>query len=144
MLKKFLIGAFALVLSTSFASAVITGTWSEKQDEQAAIGQLQPGMGTATGNSPTISNGSGVITTAALTTAAGATQAITLTNTRVAAGDAVLCTVDPGASAGTPICANAAVTAGQVVFTIQNIHASAALNAAVKVYFVVLKAGNTN
>lgn len=142
--RSLLLGATLAALTASMAHAVITGTNSSMQREQARIGQLQLGRGAATGNTPTINNGSGVITTAALTTAAGATQAITLTNSRIAAGDIVLYGLDANASAGTPVVANVTVTAGQAVFLIQNIHASAALNAAVKVYFLVLKAGNAN
>lgn len=144
LMKKLISAVGALLISCSLSWAVITGTWSEKQDEQAALGQLQLGNGTSTGtNSPTINNGSGSITTAALTTAQNTTTAITMTNSRVVVGDNVQCTVDPLASAGTPFCANAAVTAGQVVFNVGNINA-AALNGAVKIYFWVNKVGNTN
>jgi ribosomal protein L16/L10AE len=143
-LKRALLGATSLIASAVIAHAAITGTWSEKQDEQIAVGQLQLGMGAATGNSVTINQGAGVVTTASLSTAAGATQAITVANNRIAVGDSVQCTVDPITSTGTPTCANAAVTAGQIVFTIQNIHASVALNAAVRVYFTLNKAGNSN
>lgn len=144
LMKKIISAVGALLISCSLSWAVITGTWSEKQDEQAAIGQLQLGNGTSTGtNSPTINNGSGSITTAALTTAQNTTTAITLTNARVVVGDNVQCTVDPLASAGTPFCANAAVTAGQVIFNVGNTNA-AALNGAVKIYFWINKVGNTN
>lgn len=144
IIRRIISAGAAVVMSAGIAFAAITGTWSEKQDEQVAMGQLQLGMGAATGNSVTINQGAGVITTAALSTAAGATQAITLTNSRVAVGDSVQCTVDPNGSTGTPVCANAAITAGQIVFTIQNIAAAAALNAAVKVYWTINKAGNPN
>lgn len=144
MFKRFLAASAALLLSGGIAFAVITGINSASQDQQVAMGQLQLGQGTATGNSVTVNNGAGVVTTAALSTAAGATQAITIANNRVAVGDQVQCTVDANASAGTPICANVTVTAGQIVALIQNIHAANALNAAVKVYFVVNKQGNAN
>lgn len=144
MLKRFLAAAAALIMSGGIAFAVITGTWSEKQDEQASLGQLQLGAGSQSGsNTPSFNNGSGSITTAALTTAQNTTTPITLTNTRVAVGDTVMCTVDPLASAGTPFCASAAVTAGQIVFQVGNTNA-AALNAAVKVNFVLIKGGNLN
>jgi hypothetical protein len=142
-LKRALLGVTSLIASAVIAHAAITGTWSEKQDEQIAVGQLQLGMGAATGNAVTINQGAGVITTAALSTAAAAGQAITLTNNRVAVGDSVQCTVDPNGSAGVPICANAAITAGQVVFTVQNVGATA-LTTAVKVYFTINKSGNPN
>lgn len=143
-MKRLLSALGALLFSCTVSYAIITGTWSEKQDEQVSLGQLQLGQGTSTGtNTPTINNGSGIITTASLTTAQSATTAITMTNNRVAVGDAVQCTVDPGASAGIPFCANATITAGQIVFNVGNL-AAAALNAPVKIYFVLLKSGNAN
>lgn len=144
-MRRIVLGLFALMLSSAAAfAACCDGTDSRMQNQQVSIGRLELGMGTATGNSVTINNGSGVITTAALTTAAGATQAVTLTNSNIAVGDIVLAQVDPNGSAGTPVVANVAITAGQAVITLQNIHASAALNSAVKVYFQLIKAGNTN
>lgn len=143
-LKAAAIAAALFIGCAPVAHAVITGIWSEKQDEQVALGQLQLGQGTSTGtNTPTINSGSGIITTASLTTAQNTTTAITMTNNRVAVGDAVQCTVDPGASAGSPFCANAAVSAGQIIFNVGNINASA-LNAPVKIYFILLKGGNAN
>lgn len=143
MLKRVFLGIVALAMSAGIASAVINGIKSDSQDQQVSLAQLQIGQGTATGNSVTINNGSGIITTASLTTAQNTTTAITMANNRVAVGDVVTCTVDPGASAGTPFCANAAVTAGQVIFNVGNTNA-AALNAAVKIYFMISKAGNSN
>jgi hypothetical protein len=144
-LKRVALALSAAAMSFSIAHATITGTWSEKQDENASIGQLMPGMGTQSGsNTPSFNNGAGIITTASLSTAAGGTQNITLTNTRVVAGDAVVATLDANGSTGQPVLANVTVTAGQIVFTIQNIHATVALNAAVKIYFLLLKQGNSN
>lgn len=102
------------------------------------------GTGTASSNAVTINRASGIITTEALTTAAGATQAITLTSNKIQAGDAVMAIVDPASSAGTPVVANVAVSASTAVVLVKNIHASDALNAAIKIYFVVLTAGNGN
>lgn len=144
MLKRFLAAAAAVLMSGGVALAVITGTWSEKQDEQASFGQLQLGAGSQSGsNTPSFNAGSGSITTAALSNATNTLTAITLTNNRIAVGDTVLCTVDPLASAGGALCASAAVTAGQVVFQVGN-GAVASLNAAVKINFVVIKGGNPN
>jgi hypothetical protein len=144
LINRAMLALSAIIASTIIAMAAISGTWSEKQDEQVAMGQLQLGMGAATGNSVTINQGAGVVTTAVLSTAAGATQAITVANSRIAVGDSVQCTLDPNGSTGTPTCANVAVTAGQMVFTIQNISAATALSTAVKIYFSINKAGNPN
>jgi hypothetical protein len=144
MFDRIIASLFAILVTGTIALAAISGTWSEKQDEQAALGQLQVGSGTATGNTVTINNGSGVITTAALSTAAGATQSIVLNNNRIAVGDMIQATLDPNGSAGTPIVANATITAGVATMVVQNIHASAALNSAVKIYFLINKSGNGN
>lgn len=143
MFKRLLSAGAALVLTSTLALAVISGIKSDSQDQQVSMGQMQLGSGTATGNSVTINNGSGVITTASLTTAQNLVTAITLTNNRIAVGDQVQCTVDPLSSAGNPFCANAKVTAGQVVFNVSNNSASA-LNGPVAIYFWVNKSGNPN
>lgn len=143
-LKAAAIAAALFIGCAPVAHAVITGIWSEKQDEQASLGQLQLGTGSQSGsNTPSFNAGSGSITTAALSNTTNTLTAITLTNNRVAVGDMVLCTVDPLASAGGAFCASAAVTAGQVVFQVGN-GAAAALNSAVKINFVVIKGGNPN
>lgn len=144
MLNRILSTLAAVFITGGIALAAISGTWSEKQDEQAALGQLQIGSGAATGNTVTINNGSGTITTAALSTAAGATQTIVLNDSRIAVGDMIQATLDPNGSAGTPIVANVAITAGVATIVVQNIHASAALNSAVKIYFLINKSGNAN
>jgi len=144
-LKAAAIAAALFIGCAPVAHAVITGIWSEKQDEQASLGQLQLGQGSQVGsNTPTINNGSGIITTAALSTAASTQQTITLTNNRVAVGDIVQCTVDRNGSTGAPVCASADVTAGQIVFNIANVSTAAALSTAIKIYFVVIKGGNPN
>lgn len=145
-MKAKALALLALLLIPAVAYAAITGTEGRMGNQRVAIGEVQIGRGTATAvtNAATITNGSGIITTEVLTTAAGATQAITLTNTRIAAGDMVFSSLDPNGSAGTPAIANVAVSANTAVFLIQNIHASAALNAALKISFWINKSGNTN
>jgi len=144
MLKRILAALGAVVMSSTIALAVITGTWSEKQDEQVSFGQLQLGSGQQVGsNTPSFNAGAGSITTAALSTGAQTSTAITLTNNRIAVGDTVLCTLEKLTTAGLPFCASADVTAGQVVFQVGNASASA-LTAAVRINFVVIKGGNPN
>lgn len=141
--KYVLFAAACLILGIGAAHAIITGTDSTHQQQQFRVGQMQIGWGVATGNAVTITAGSGVITTASLTTAQGAVTPITLTNSRVQVGDMVQCTVDPMSSAGGPFCANAAVTNGQIVFNVGNF-AAAALNNTVRIYWQINKAGNAN
>lgn len=89
-------------------------------------------------NTPTLNARSGFITTAALATAASGSQAITLANNLADVGDVVQAMCDPLTSAGVPCVANAKVTAGQIVFTIQNLSTTTALNAAVGIYFEII------
>lgn len=101
---------------------------------------MNGGTGTAASNAVTLNQGSGVITLEALTTAAGATYTLTLTNSYIAAADIVLVMVDLGAGTdGTPVVTSVEPAAGSVVIIIQNIHASDAFNAAIKIRFVVVK-----
>ena len=88
---------------------------------------------TGSAGASTLAAESFTITTESLTTAAGAVYTHTMTNSVVKATDRVLATVDVGSSAGTPALASVTPSAGQIVFKIQNIHASAAFNNAIKI-----------
>lgn len=96
--------------------------------------------GTVTGSSgaATLNRLAGIITTESLTTAAGATFTETLANAQVAATDIILASVTTSGN-GTPVISKITPTAGQIVFVVQNIHASAAFNAAIKIAYVVVK-----
>lgn len=104
--------------------------------------QVDAGTRTATASSgaATLNKESGVITSEALTTAAGATYTLTLTDSAIAATDIVMASVNLGAgTGGTPTVASVKPGAGSLTIVIQNIHASAAFNAAIKIAFVDLK-----
>lgn len=97
-------------------------------------------VGTGATGTATLSKTSGKVTTGALTTAAAATHVLTLTNTKIAAGDIVLVTVGKGtATTGTPTVGDVTPGAGSVVITIQNIHASAAINGTLVVSYLIIK-----
>lgn len=94
--------------------------------------------GTATAGAATCSAQRCVLTSEALTTAAGATYTMTVTNTVVDATDVILCSLANGTnSAGDPRITR--VTPGNDSFTILviNDHASAALNGTIKPSCVV-------
>lgn len=94
----------------------------------------------ATAGAATLNKDAGVITTEALTTAAGVTYTLTLTNSSIAAADQVFASVGYGsATAGTPVVTRVKPGAGSVTIVIQNIHASAALDGTLKIAFLVLK-----
>lgn len=95
---------------------------------------------TASGGAATLAKNAGVITSEALSTAAGATYTLTLTNTTIAAADQVMASVSLGsATTGMPAITTVTPGAGSVVIVVQNIHASAALNGTIKIAFVTFK-----
>lgn len=110
--------------------------------QQAAIPVTGEGgkvtQATSASTGVTLSKRAGQITTVALTTAAGAEERFTVTNTNVEAQDVIgLSTTYNGA--GTPALAVANVTNGAFDIIITNLHASNALNAAMTINFRVLK-----
>lgn len=108
------------------------------------VGQLSLGKGvktaSATSGAATLNQPSGVVTSEALTTAAGATYTLTLTNNKVAATDIAHVTLGLGSSTtGTATLCTSTVTDGQIKCVVQNIHASAALNGTLAFYFNLIK-----
>ena len=115
------------------------------QSEDLSLGLAELSLGTGTKTAVAVAGAaeldktSGVITSEALTTAAGADYTLTLTNSAIKAGDQVFASVGLGTStAGTPALATVTASAGQVVIVVQNIHASAALNGTITISFFVL------
>lgn len=95
---------------------------------------------TATAGAATLNKNSGVITTEALVTAAGATYTLTITDSSIATTDLPLASVWLGtATTGTPTIATVKPNAGSLVIVVQNISAAAALNGTLKIAFAVLK-----
>lgn len=102
---------------------------------------LDHGVKTATGGAATLNKSSGIITTASLTTAADGEYTLTLTNSKIAAADIVLVSVQYGTcSQGVPVAYLVTPATGSVVIKVQNNHASAAFNGTLKIAFAVLKA----
>jgi hypothetical protein len=96
----------------------------------------------ATTGAVTLNKSSGVLTSEALTTAAGNLYTMTLSNSKVAAGDIVLPSVALGDSTqGLPQMVTTTVTDGSVVFIVKNIHATQAFNGTITISYGVLKAG---
>lgn len=99
------------------------------------------GTATAVSGAATSNAYAGKVTTESLTTAAGATYTLTLTNNFIAVADVVLVNVGRGSdTTGTPVVASVTPAAGSVVIIIQNIHATAAFNGTLQVGYRVLKA----
>lgn len=96
------------------------------------------GTGTSTAGAATVNAQTGLVTTEALTTAAGATYTFTLTNNRINANSLVDVMIAKGtATTGTPTLTWCTPAAGSAVIIIQNVHASAALNGTIKIGFSI-------
>lgn len=94
---------------------------------------------TATAGAATLNKGSGIVTSEALSTAAGATYTLTITNGTIVASDLVFASVQLGtATTGMPTVTTATAGNGTITIVVQNIHASAALNGTIKISFMSL------
>jgi len=97
------------------------------------------GTATSTAGAASIGNQAGLITTEALTTAAGATYTMTLTNPLITASSLVFVTVAKGTSTtGEPVVQFVTPATGSAVILIRNVAAAAALNGTVKIGFYVV------
>lgn len=97
----------------------------------------ETGTGTCVTNAVTINKRNGRISTESLTTAAGATQAITLTNDRIAAASNIVGSIALYAGTGLPIIKSIVCSAGSAVITLHNAHGAAALNDVVRIDFII-------
>jgi hypothetical protein len=129
------------------AAAVNTGTFPnavKSSSPSAGVGYATGAGGAITQitdatTGVTLNTVAGQVTTVALTTAAGAEERFTVTNSRVAATDVVVVGTTY-AGAGTAAVTVVKTAAGAFDVVITNLHASAALNAALVVNFAVIKA----
>lgn len=92
---------------------------------------------TASGNTPILNAISGTITTASLTTAAGATTAITVTNSFCTPTSTVLAIISSTSSAGLPVIARVTPSAGSFVVSVGN-GGTVALDNTVTFKFIIL------
>jgi hypothetical protein len=98
------------------------------------------GTATCSSNAATITKWTAVITSESLSTAAAASQALTITKVGTAAGDLAFVQLAGGTnSAGTPI-VNAVCTTDTVTITLKNQHASAAFNGTFILNLCIFKA----
>lgn len=110
----------------------------------ATVGSITLDTGTktaaATAGAATLNKQSGVITSEALTTAAGEAYTLTITDSVIGATDLVLATVANGTNTqGWLHLERVTPGSGSVVIVVRNIHASEALNGTIKVTFAVLQ-----
>lgn len=117
--------------------------WSIEALYSLLVDMVTPTVGTAaaTAGAATLASRTGKITSESLSTAAGATYTLTITDTEIAAADIVMASVAMGtATTGQPAIMRITPAAGSVVIILQNLHASAALNGTIVVSFHVHKA----
>jgi hypothetical protein len=128
--------ALALISGAAFAQATGPATF---RPYSLAIGSGTK-TATATAGAATLNQPSGKITTEALSTAAGATYTLTITDSQIAATDIVFASPAWGTnSAGETGIIRVTPGAGSVVIIVKNTHASAALNGTIVVSFAVIK-----
>jgi hypothetical protein len=96
------------------------------------------GAATAANGAATLDAVSGVITTEALDTAAGAYYTLTLTNSFIKATSKVLPTLDYGSNTTEVLMGTVTTAAGRAVFKVKNSHATAAMNGTLKIGFLVV------
>lgn len=95
--------------------------------------------GTSVAGAITINGQLGTITTASLTTAAGADFTLTITNPRFDAGGQLFVTVGNGSNTTVPCYAHSVSMAeDSAVIKVRNAHASAALNGTLTIAFLAL------
>lgn len=105
-------------------------------DEGVSVGAS---TATAAAGAATLNEPSGVVTSEALTTAAGAVYTLTLTNSHIDSDSVVLPSVANGTSdEGSPAIGRVQVAAGSAIIVVHNLHATEALNGTIKVSFVVI------
>ena len=119
---------------------VITDSGSLLVETGGSI-KANAGAVTLSSSAGTLNASTGLITTEALTTAAGAAETLTITNSLCAAADTILLTRNGGTSdEGTEIF-SVVPGAGSFVITVENRHASAALDGTLIIGFLIIKAG---
>lgn len=94
--------------------------------------------GTESANAVTASGNAGVITTSSLTTAGGATYAITWTNTKITSTSVIALTIQGGTNTTQNITFTCAPGAGSATLTIYNLTAATALNGTILIGYSVL------
>jgi hypothetical protein len=127
-MKKILFAMLALLAFSAAPAAALTPA-------PLSVTAFRLGLGTKTATAV-----SGAITTESLSTAAGATYTLTITDAAILATDLPLASVAFGTSTtGSPAVVTVTPGAGTLVIKIQNIHATAALNGTLKITFASLR-----
>lgn len=106
---------------------------------QSTIAFGDAGTVTAAAGAATLNKQIGVVTTAALTTAAAASYTLTLTNDRIAATSVVLASVATGTNTTAGLVVDEVTPgAGSATIVVTNRHASSALDGTIVISYAVL------
>lgn len=134
-------GVFALALegyTANDSSGVIDCFVNCLGNMPGSIQGADFGTGTAAAGAVTVNSRTGLVTSEALTTAAGSDYTLTLTNNRISANSVVMVYLDNGTNTTAPIYTRlVTVSAGQAVIVVRNA-GGGALNGTIKVGFAVL------
>jgi hypothetical protein len=125
-------GAQTLAGVKTFSSGIAFGAGATLDSDSGTV--------TLSSNAGTVSKMAGVITTESLTTAAGASQALTITNTLCASTSLVFVTRSGGTSTGGTPVIKAVPGSGSFVITLDNKHASAAFDGTFILSFLLVLA----
>jgi hypothetical protein len=123
------------------AAIAIVGTFAVIQtaDAQTPYRSATGNTASATAGAATLASQCGVITSESLSTAAGATYTLALTNTRVTTGTVAAVNLYNGTNTGgTLSIVSIAPTANTLTVIVKNTHATTAFNGTIKFSFCVL------
>lgn len=109
----------------------------------AGLEITEPATATAAAGAATLNQGAGFVTSEALTTAAGSTYSLTLTNSFIDVNTMIHATVQLGSSTqGTPCVTTCIQAAGSATINVKNIDATNALNGTIKIGFFLVRKGS--
>ena len=128
----------ALANVASVNGATVVNTIAVFADTTGTVQDQAKANGTEAANAVTANGQAGVITTSALTTAGGASYAITWTDSFIVAGSTILLTLMGGTNTTKNITLEAVAGAGSATLTIYNNTAATALNGTVIIGYQVI------
>lgn len=125
--------------SVQFIAKTAGGYYLWTGDAYQSLVSNDNGTATASGGAVTLDKQRGVITSEALTTAAGSDYALTLTNSKIGALSNLSVNVFQGSNTTEGLSVQRiTVASGSAVIRVRNTHASAAWNGTIKIAFLVL------
>merc|ERR1719263_728563 len=128
----------SLTASTAIAFSLTSGSATGIDFGGNFINGYEYGTGTVSGTSVTINAQTGIITSATTTLAAGASETITLTNSRITAASTVLVNVQTRCSTGYVQVANTVAGTGSASIVVVNLGVAACTSTYTLGFFVAV------